>query len=81
MNLNVKVLYELTDDNELKITYEATTDKATFVNLTHHSFFNLQGQGNGNINDHLLYINAQEYTPVNSGLIPTGEFESACKDV
>lgn len=72
-NLNVKVIYELTDNDELKITYTATTDKATPVNLTHHSFFNLCGAGKGSINDHLLQINASNYTPVDEGLIPTGE--------
>ena len=72
-NLNVKVIYELTDSNELKISYEATTDKTTICNLTHHSFFNLHGEGNGTINDHLLMINADKYTPVGPGLIPTGE--------
>ena len=71
-NLNVKVTYELTDSNELKINYEATTDKTTIVNLTHHSFFNLQGEGNGTINDHYLSINADKFTPVAEGLIPTG---------
>lgn len=72
-NLDVKVVYELTDSNELKISYTATTDKPTFVNLTHHSFFNLQGEGNGTVNDHQLMINADKYTPVNEGLIPTGQ--------
>lgn len=72
-NLQVNVTYELTDDNELKIQYWATTDKPTHVNLTHHSFFNLKGAGNGEINDHLLQLNASYYTPVDSGLIPTGE--------
>lgn len=72
-NLRVKVIYELTDSNELKISYEATTDKTTIVNLTHHSFFNLHGEGNGTINDHLLMINADNYTPVGEGLIPKGK--------
>jgi aldose 1-epimerase len=72
-NLLVNVTYELTDDNELKIQYWATTDKPTHVNLTHHSFFNLKGAGNGDINDHILSINSDYYTPVDDGLIPTGE--------
>jgi len=65
--------YELTDDNEFIITHAATTDKPTVINLTHHSFFNLHGEGNGTINDHILMINADKYTPVDSVLIPTGE--------
>lgn len=72
-NLKTKVVYQLTDNNELKVEYRATTDKPTVVNLTHHSFFNLKGEGNGTINDHLLYINANAITPVDSLLIPTGE--------
>jgi aldose 1-epimerase len=72
-NLQVNVTYELTDDNELKIQYWATTDKPTHVNLTHHSFFNLKGAGNGEVNDHQLMLNADYYTPVDEGLIPTGE--------
>lgn len=72
-NLQVNVTYELTDDNELKIQYWATTDKPTHVNLTHHSFFNLKGAGNGDVNDHQLLLNADFYTPVDEGLIPTGD--------
>lgn len=72
-NLDIKVVYHLSDANELKVEYWATTDQATVVNLTHHSFFNLRGAGNGTINDHLLHINASYYTPVDEGLIPTGE--------
>ncbi len=72
-NLKIKVLYSLTDANELKIEYWASTDQPTVVNLTHHSFFNLKGAGNGTINDHLLQINASYYTPVDEGLIPTGQ--------
>lgn len=75
-NLSVKVTYELTDGNELKIEYWATTDASTVINLTHHSFFNLAGAGNGTINDHLLQINAPYYTPVGHGLIPTGKIST-----
>jgi len=73
-NLNVKVVYKLTNDNELKVEYWATTDKPTPVNLTQHSFFNLKGAGNGDVNDHIMQIMADAYTPVDSILIPTGEF-------
>ena len=73
-NLEVTAIYTLTEDNELKLEFTAKTDKATVVNLTHHSYFNLAGQGNGDILGHLVYINADKTTPVDSGLITTGEF-------
>ncbi len=71
-NLDVKMIYTLTDDNEFRVDYEATTDKDTYLNLTHHSFFNLKGEGKGTINDHILYVKADHYTPVNPSLIPLG---------
>ena len=73
-NLNVTATYTLTEDNELKLQFTATTDKPTVVNLTHHSYFNLAGQGNGDILGHLVYIKSDKTTPVDAGLIPTGEF-------
>jgi aldose 1-epimerase len=75
-NLSVKVIYSLTDDNEFKAVYEATTDKKTVVNLTNHAFFNLNGEGSGTILDHLVQIDADNYVPVDSTLIPTGKIES-----
>jgi len=75
-NLACTVTYTLTNDNGLKISFDAQTDKATVVNLSHHSYFNLAGQGDGNILGHRLMINADRFTPVDAGLIPTGELRS-----
>jgi aldose 1-epimerase len=75
-NLEVTVIYTLTDDNELVIDYGAETDQATHVNLTAHSYFNLSGDLSSDILGHTLKINAGNYTPVDSELIPTGEIRN-----
>ena len=75
-NLKVTVKYTLTDADELKIEYTATTDKATPVNLTNHTYFNLSGDPTNAILDEEVQINADKYTPVDAGLIPTGELKA-----
>lgn len=72
--LTVKAVYTLTTDNALRLDFTATTDKDTVCNLTHHSYFNLAGQGSGDILSHLVYINSDKTTPVDSELIPTGGY-------
>ena len=75
-NLHVTVIYTLTNDNELKIDYEATTDKKTVLNLTNHSYFNLSGNTKRNILDHKLSLAASKFLPVDATLIPTGELKA-----
>ena len=75
-NLEVRVVYSLTENDELKITYFATTDQQTPVNLTHHGYFNLTGGAKRDILSHELSINATGFLPVDSGLIPTGELRA-----
>ncbi len=72
-NLQLKVIYTLTEDNSLVIDYRGSTDKATPINVTQHTYFNLKGNGEGTILDHELMLNAKRFTPVDKGLIPTGE--------
>jgi aldose 1-epimerase len=75
-NLKATVAYHLTDADELKIEYSATTDQDTVVNLTNHSYFNLKGAGTGDNLGHLMMLNADKFTPVDAGLIPTGELRA-----
>ena len=75
-NLNVRVVYTLTNDNELRIDYSAVTDQKTVLNLTHHSYFNLAGDGSGDILRHRLKLNANRFTPVDATAIPTGKLQS-----
>tara|TARA_R110001592_G_scaffold292843_2_gene562335 strand:- start:1976 stop:3160 length:1185 start_codon:yes stop_codon:yes gene_type:complete len=75
-NLKVKVTYTATVDRSITMKYEATTDKPTVVNLTNHAFFNLNGEGSGTILNHMVKFYADKFTPVDKGLIPTGELKS-----
>ena len=78
-NLNTKVTYTLNNDDELSVSYEATTDKPTIVNLTQHSYFNLTADFNQDVLDHEIVINADSFLPVDNALIPTGEFRDVNK--
>ena len=75
-NRVISMTYELTPNNEFAVSYKAMTDATTVLNLSHHSFFNLEGDGEGTILDHILTINSEAITPVDAGLIPTGELMS-----
>lgn len=72
-NLKVVAHYEWSEENELKLTFTAETDKTTVVNLTNHAYFNLDGEGSGTIEDHILRLNASEFLPTDENLIPLGE--------
>ncbi|HKK45270.1 MAG TPA: aldose epimerase family protein [Balneolaceae bacterium] len=75
-NLKLQVLYTLQENNTLRIDYAATTDQETVVNFTNHSYFNLDGAGSGKINDQVIMINADKFTPIDSTMIPTGKMET-----
>lgn len=75
-NLDVKLVYALTEDNAFSFHFEAVADKTTVCNFTNHAFFNLNGCSSGMINNHLLQINAEKYLPIDSTLIPTGETDA-----
>jgi len=75
-NLRTTVVYTLTNNNELRIDYTASTDKDTVINLTHHSYFNLAGEGNGDILQHNLVLRAESFIPTDAGSIPTGEIRN-----
>jgi aldose 1-epimerase len=74
-NLAVSVIFTVTENNELRIQYSGTTDKDTVINLTNHAYFNLAGQGEGDILGHIATIHADRFTPVDASLIPTGELK------
>lgn len=74
-NLKVTVTYSISDNDDIQIDYHATTDKATVLNVTNHTYFNLAGQGNGDILGQVMQLNADRFTPVDGGLIPTGELK------
>ena len=74
-NLAVTAIYSLTNDNEFKVEFSATTDKPTIVNLAHHTYWNLAGPAAGDVLGHVLMLTADRYTPVDAGLIPTGELK------
>ena len=76
--LTAKAIYTLTDDNAIDIKYEATTDKPTVINLTNHSYFNLSGNAEKTILDHMMYINADGYTPIDSTYMTSGEIAPVC---
>jgi len=75
-NTSLKVVYAVTDDQQLRITYEAVTDRPTVVNFTNHAFFNLAGEGRGDVLDHELTVNADRFTPIDATSIPTGELRA-----